>query len=200
MCMPRLVERLWVFDCCSSLSQKRYKHSKTCHCSFIFLVQIVEQEEGRKCLMSTWGTPQVFEVVVEMPTLVYPWHHSTPLPRKANLACLWPSRGMFLWQFCMHRLRGFQGVLTHLLPGLSDHKRWSELLLLPKWLSKSSMTLVALVPGISANHQSIFQALDGPIEERDLGANIAQLRMADFEKSLPNFLRKHTVPVISITA
>ena len=99
----------------------------------------------------------------------------------------------------MHRLRGFQGVLTHLLPGLSDHKRWSELLLLPKWLSKSSVTLVALVPGISANHQSIFQALDGPIEERDLGANIAQLRMADFE-NLCKLFEKHTVPVISITA
>jgi hypothetical protein len=61
------------------------------------------------------------------------------------------------------------------------------------------MTLVALVPGISANHQSMFQALDGPIEERDLGANIAQLRMADFE-NLCKLFEKHTVPVISITA
>jgi hypothetical protein len=47
--------------------------------------------------------------------------------------------------------------------------------------------------------QSIVQALDGPLEERNLGANITQLRMADFE-SFCKLFEKYVVPVICITA
>ena len=120
--------------------------------------------------MSTQDTPQAFEVSVGMSKLVCSWHHSTPSPQKANLVCLWPSQDMCQEQLCMHRLRGSQEGLTHIPPGLTDDTGWSELLLCQAALKKPRN-----------KRQSIVQTLDGHLEERNLGPNIAQLKKGDFQ-------------------